>query len=1328
MSSEFRVKIDKVAVSESDRKITVYCYFEPVDATQEQKDAFRNGLARRTGFPELNVVFLEKAQAPDAAPVPDAAPAPDDTQIAAPEAGNYVAEPDDQGGYDTPPPLPPEPPEDIDAAGGMSETALEPSGETAETAIEFANGTVPADAGAAEGPAYTEETRTDAETADIRNTAHTQAVEVETVTVNFSAAEYEKEVEALARADSQNHRYFGEGGSGGGYAQRSPGAGFYNGKGDGKRNKKTRITPPEGTEPPKDRNGNVILIGKDFDVPTVRMADISADSGYVGLEGRVFKYETKKLSSGSFIAIISVTDESYSVVAKFFFQAEDLEYVDGFFKKNKYVRMYGEAALDKFTHELTVMAKAIIAAKHEERMDDAEKKRVELHLHTLMSAVDAITRPGELMDTLIRWGWGACAITDHGVVQGYSEITSIYKDYKKKHPEHEFKFIYGCEAYLCHQTPDMSPEEAKKLPTYHCIILVKNYTGLKNLYQLITKSNLDYYHKRPRMPKFEIDAHREGLILSPACSLGELYDAVINGESDERLMEIGSWYDYFEIQPTGNNMYLVREGTVDSEEDIKRFNLKMIEIADRLGKPVVATCDVHYLRPGDAIYREVLQAGQGYDDYMNQPPVYLRTTKEMLAEFEYLGDRAQEIVVDNTIKIADMIEKILPVPKGNYPPSIPGSDETLRTSAYEKAKAIYGDPLPELVEKRLTRELDAIIGNGYSIMYIIAKELVAESARNGYQVGSRGSVGSSLAAYMAGITEVNSLPAHYRCDCGYLEFHENEGYDCGFDMPKKTCPKCGKELIRDGFDIPFETFLGFNGDKVPDIDLNFASDDQPNAHKYTEVLFGKGKVFRAGTVTGLAEKNARGYVLKYLERSGKTASNAEIDRLASGFEGVKKTTGQHPGGIIVVPRDRDIHDFTPVQHPADKPDSDTITTHFEFKYLHDTLLKLDILGHEGPEMLKLLENYTGVDSRSVDINDDYMLSIFSSPDALKMDMSKVKINMPLGTYGVPELGTNFVIKMLMETRPKKVSELVRISGLSHGTDVWSGNVQTLIESGTCTLSEAICCRDDIMLYLINKGLDKLMSFTIMEKVRKGKGLTPEWEEEMRAHNVPEWYIESCNKIKYMFPKAHAVAYVILSLRIAWFKVYRPDAYYAARFSLKIDDFDGANMLHGLDRLYARMSAMNLLNTGSDAMAGDDDGGSGFDDFGDNDDSDDDSGSGDLSAKDKSQAAVYYLLVELYARGLKFLPIDIYESDAKNFVPTPDGIRPPIGCLQGVGTSAAESIVNESRRRKARGEKYISIDDFQASTGANKSVVEALKSEGCLAGLPETNQVSLFDLF
>ncbi len=1340
MDSEFRVRIEKVTVKDKDRRIIVYCYYEPADAGEEEKTSFCRKLAERSGFEALEVVFLNEknedgsdaGHAGDGVnggeeDIDDGRPLPDDGDYSGPEPAEFAPAGDDGSAAFA---------DVFDAGAGAGGRDEYGSGN------EDPNPSRNQDPSQIHDPSQNHEqnhnqnnnqnqSQNQSQNDHVTETGYPNDTESgdgyrtyeddpNTVSVDFSIAEYEKEQEALMRADRNKGYYGGREGYGDAPYKRGPGAGFYNGKGDGKRNKKTRIAPQDGEEPRKDVYGKTILLGRDFDEKPIKMTDVSADSGYVSLRGRVFAYESKKLSSGSYIALISVTDETNSVVSKFFFQPEDLEYVNDFFKKNKYIRLYGEAGLDKFSHELTVMAKAVIASDRVMRSDGAEKKRVELHLHTLMSAVDAITRPGELMETLSRWEWNSCAITDHGVVQGYSELTKIYREkYAKSMPG--FKIIYGCEAYLCDQTPGMPEEEAKKLPSYHMVILARNVTGLKNLYSLISKSNLDYYHKRPRMPRFEVEAHREGLILSAACSLGEFYDAVIRGESDERLVDIASWYDYLEIQPTGNNMYLVREGTVDSEEDIRNFNRKVIEIADRAGRPVAATCDVHYLNPEDSIYREVMQAGQGYDDYMNQPPVYLRTTGEMLEEFAYLGDRAYEVVVENTNMIADLIEKISPVPQGFYPPSIPGSDETLRNSAYEKARSIYGDPLPEIVEKRLERELNAIIGNGYSIMYITAKELVAESARNGYQVGSRGSVGSSLAAYMAGITEVNSLPAHYRCPgCGYLEFHENEGYDCGFDMPEKNCPECGGKLIRDGYDIPFETFLGFNGDKVPDIDLNFASDDQPNAHRYTEVLFGKGKVFRAGTVSGLAEKNARGYVLKYLERSGKTASNAEINRLAAGFEGVKKTTGQHPGGIIVIPGDKDILDFSPVQHPADKANSDTVTTHFEFKYLHDTILKLDILGHEGPEMLKLLENYTGLDSTAVDINDEKMLSLFSSAGALGMNMDMVRIDMSLGTYGIPELGTNFVIKMLKDTRPTKVSELVRISGLSHGTDVWTGNAETLIQNHVCTLSEAICCRDDIMLYLINKGLEKKMAFSIMEKVRKGKGLTPEWETEMRAHDVPEWYIESCNKIKYMFPKAHAVAYVILSLRIAWFKLYRPEAYYAARFSLKIDDFDGANMLYGHEKMYARMSAMNLLS--ADAEISDDD----------SEQPDDDSGtradSGSLTDKAKSQAAIYYLLVEFYARGLKFLPVDIYESDARYFVPAAGGIRPPIACLQGVGAAAADGISREARRRVAAGERFLSIDDFSVSTGANKAVVEILKAEGCLDGLPESNQMSLFDMF
>lgn len=820
-----------------------------------------------------------------------------------------------------------------------------------------------------------------------------------------------------------------------------------------------------------------------------------------------------------------------------------------------------------------------------------------------------------------------------------------------------------------------------------------------------------------------IEAHREGLIIGSACSEGELFDAVLHEEPEEQLEKIAVFYDYLEIQPLENDMYLVREGVVESLDTVKKINQHIVALGDKLGKMTAATCDVHFLNPEDAIYRSVLQAAQGFRDADNQPPLYLRTTEEMLKEFEYLGDRAYEIVVENTRKIADQIEVIRPVPDGFYPPVIEGSDETLRTSCYEKAHLIYGETLPEILETRLEKELNSIINNGYSIMYITAKELVAESARNGYQVGSRGSVGSSVAAFMAGITEVNSLPAHYRCDkCHYYEFHENEGFDCGFDMPEKICPNCGTPLIRDGYDIPFETFLGFKGDKVPDIDLNFASADQPNAHKYTEVLFGKGKVFRAGTIAGLADKSARGYVLKYLQERGKQASNAEINRLASGFEGVRKTTGQHPGGIIVIPRDKEIYDFTPVQHPAEKENSDTITTHFDYHFLHDNILKLDILGHDGPAMLKLLEEYTGINSLTVDINDHDMLSLFNSSKALGLKEELLKKPIPLGTLGIPEMGTNFVTKMLLETKPSSISELVRISGLSHGTDVWNGNAQTLIKEGTCTLSQAICCRDDIMLYLINKQLDKKMSFDIMESVRKGKGLKPEWEAAMKEHEVPQWYIDSCKKIKYMFPKAHAVAYVTLSLRIAWYKLYQPVAYYAARFSLKLDDFDGASMIHGLDRMYGKMAVLNLINGPDDADLGDDV----------ENDPDDESGAsgkkGDISAKDKAQAALYSLLVEMYARGIEFLPVDIYQSDAKYFKPENGAIRPPIAAFQGVGEAAAMSIVKERNRRLENHERFLSVEDIQMSAGVNKNVIETLRAEGCFEGLPDTNQMSLFDMF
>ncbi len=1125
------------------------------------------------------------------------------------------------------------------------------------------------------------------------------------VTVSFSIDEYERAQQKNILAAPRTEKY-AKNGSGG-----------YSNRGDGRFSKKKRLTPPEGEELRRDSNGNTIYIGSEITSPVSKMSEIDAFSGYVAVAGKIFRFEHKQIPSGSYIAMIEMTDNTYSVSVKFYFEEFDKKFVCDTFKEGRYITVYGETSNDRFKGELTIMAKSITEYKPIFRQDNAPVKRVELHLHTNMSAQDGLTRPDDLVKQLVKWGHEAVAITDHGTAQAYPTMFNAMKKATPKGGQDALKLIYGCECYLCDRTPDMTDEQARKLPSWHCIILVKDLVGLKNLYKLISYSNLKYYHKRPRMPRFEIEAHREGLIIGSACSEGELFNAVMKGEPEEELDRIASFYDYLEIQPLENNMYLVREGLMESLNDVAAVNRHILEIGDRIGKMTVATCDVHFLNPEDAIYRSVLQAAQGYKDADSQPPLYLRTTEEMLDEFEYLGDRAYEVVVENTRTIADMIEKIRPVPDGFYPPVIEGSDEKLRTSCYEKAGQIYGEKLPENVEARLEKELNSIINNGYSVMYITAKELVAESARNGYQVGSRGSVGSSIAAYMAGITEVNSLPAHYRCDkCHYYEFHENEGYDCGFDMPPKTCPNCGTPLIRDGYDIPFETFLGFNGDKVPDIDLNFASADQPNAHKYTEVLFGKGNVFRAGTIAGLADKSARGYVLKYLQERGKTVSNAEINRLASGFEGVRKTTGQHPGGIIVIPRDKEIYDFTPVQHPAEKENSDTVTTHFDYHFLHDNILKLDILGHDGPAMLRLLEEYTGISSLGVDINDPEMLSLFNSSDALKLNNDMLKRPIPLGTLGIPEMGTGFVTKMLMETKPSTISELVRISGLSHGTDVWNGNAQDLIKSGTCTLSQAICCRDDIMLYLINKGLEKKMSFDIMESVRKGKGLKPEWEAAMKEHGVPDWYIDSCKKIKYMFPKAHAVAYVTLSLRIAWYKLYQPLAYYAARFSLKLDDFDGASMLHGIDKMYGRMAVLNLINVSDDDMDQ-------YDSEGD-DDSETRSSknkSGDLSAKDKAQAALYNLLAEMYARGIEFLPVDIYKSDPVFFRPESGKIRPPLSAFQGVGAAAAMSIA------AVRDRKFMSVEDIQQRAGVNKSVIETLRAEGCFEGMPDTNQMSLFDM-
>ena len=762
----------------------------------------------------------------------------------------------------------------------------------------------------------------------------------------------------------------------------------------------------------------------------------------------------------------------------------------------------------------------------------------------------------------------------------------------------------------------------RKLPSYHAIILAKDLVGLKNLYKLVSYSHLDYFYKKPRILKSIYRKHSEGLILGSACEAGELYRAIVAGKTEEEIEKIANDYDYLEIQPLGNNQFMVRNGTVQDEEGLKEINKKIVELGEKLNKLVVATCDVHFMDPQDEIYRRILMAGQGYDDADEQAPLYLRTTDEMLNEFSYLGDeKAYEVVVTNTNKIADMCEKISPISPEKCPPHIEGCEETIKTIAFTKAHELYGNPLPKIVQERLDKELNSIIKNGFSVMYIIAQKLVWKSNEDGYIVGSRGSVGSSFVANMTGITEVNSLPPHYRCpNCKYSDF-KDYGYACGFDLPDKDCPKCGTKMVKDGIDIPFETFLGFNGDKEPDIDLNFSGEYQAKAHKYTEVIFGKGTTFKAGTVGTVADKTAFGYVKKYYEERGIPVNNAEVERISVGCTGVKRTTGQHPGGIIVVPKGREIFEFTPVQHPADDPTSDIITTHFDYHSIDQNLLKLDILGHDDPTMIRMLYDITGIDPTKVPLDDKETMSIFSSTEAL--GVSPEQINSKVGSYGVPEFGTKFVRGMLVDTKPTTFDELIRISGLSHGTDVWLGNAQSLIEEGTVTLNEAICCRDDIMIYLMKKGVPPNPAFKIMETVRKGKALKDKekWAEYvalMKENNVPDWYIKSCEKIKYMFPKAHAAAYVTNAFRIAWYKVHMPAAYYTAYFTIRADAFDSDIMCHGVEKVKNKMKEIELQGNAA-------------------------------TNKDKDMYGTLEIVLEMYERGIKFLPIDLYKSHATKFL-------------------------------------------------------------------------------
>ena len=1229
-----------------------------------------------------------------------------------------------------------------------------------------------------------------------------------------------------------------------------------------------------------------ILFGKEFTGTPVKIVDTKIPGESVIVEGNIFNIEPREIKGEKYIVSFDITDKSDSTTVKFFVKRSvfDNELKDKI-KKDAYLRVQGEVQFDKYAKEINIMAKAIMTAQAPPpRMDTAEEKRVELHLHTQMSSMDGVTPVKTYIKRAIDWGHKAIAITDHGVVQAFPDAMNAAD-------KSDLKVIYGVEAYLiddlgnavfsprgqnlddtyvvfdiettglskekemiteigavkvadgkiidrfstfvnpqrpisaeitkltgitddmvkdaptienvlpeflkfCEDTVlvahnasfdtgfiriaaeraglgelhhtivdtlelarallpelnkhkldivcehlgvtlnghhravndaeataevfikflDMLAEKKiftldeinvlasrtvnyKKLRAYHAIILVKNYTGLRNLYELVSMAHIDYFFRRPRIPKSKFMQMREGLILGSACEAGELYRALLDGEPKQRIEELVHFYDYLEIQPLGNNKFMIdspRVENIHSMEDIKNMNRKIVELGETYGKPVVATCDVHFIDPDDAAFRKIIMAAEGFSDADNQPPLYFRTTDEMLAEFDYLGEeKAREVVITNTNLIADQIEKIKPIPDETFPPKIEGADEQLRQICMDKAHSIYGDPLPPLVQERLETELNSIISNGYAVLYIIAQKLVWKSVADGYLVGSRGSVGSSFAANMAGITEVNSLPPHYVCpNCKYSDFDSElvksfameEASGC--DMPDMNCPKCGTLMHKDGHDIPFQTFLGFEGDKEPDIDLNFSGEYQQTAHAYTEELFGVGHVFKAGTIGTLADKTAYGFVKKYFDEREITAHNAEITRLMNGCTGVKRTTGQHPGGLMVVPSDHNIYEFCPIQRPANDVNSTVTTTHFDYHSISGRLLKLDLLGHDDPTVIRMLYDLTGVNPQTVPLGDPATMSLFESPEAL--GVTAEDIGCETGTLGIPEFGTKFVRGMLLDTKPKTFADLLRISGLSHGTDVWLGNAQTLIENGTITLKETISTRDSIMIYLINKGVDKKKSFKIMEKVRKGKGLTDEDIADMKAANVPDWYIESCQKIKYMFPKAHAAAYVMMAFRIAYFKINYPEAYYATYFTVRAcDDFDYSCMCKGMDVAKAAMREIHAKGM-------------------------------EATAKDKAKMTVLELIVEFYARGFKFLPIDLYKSDSRKFIVTEEGLIPPFNSLQGLGINAAQSIVDG----REAGE-FHTIEELKERTSLGRSLIDLLKENGVLNGIPETNQLSLF---
>ena len=1064
------------------------------------------------------------------------------------------------------------------------------------------------------------------------------------------------------------------------------------------------------------------------------ISELSFDSGNVTVWGDIIKFEVKDTKRGVYkILTFDITDYTSSVTVKVFAEKAEVDRVAEKIQQAKTLMVKGNYRDDKFTSEYMITPDSIQTVLNAEKEDHAEKKRVELHLHTSFSEMDAISSPKALINRAIKWGHRAIAVTDHGVVQALPEAYNAAKG--------KIKLILGMEGYLVddEKYPDFMNMKTNQYKRHHVILLVKEDTSLdesipkeerkygrKNLYEMISHSNIKTFKTRPLIPKSMLAQKRDGLIIGSACEQGELYQAILEEKSDEELEKIASFYDYLEIQPNGNNAFMLRTSSeeyvknkkgeekknlhwkVNTEEDLININKKIIALADKLGKLTVATGDVHFLDEKDAKFRAIIMASKGFDDADNQAPLYFKTTEEMLEDFAWAGDRARELVIDNPNKIADSVmDNIPPIPPGTFQPHIDGANEELTEKCWNMAKELYGDPVPEYVAQRLQRELDSIIGHGFGVLYVIAKRLVEESERNGYLVGSRGSVGSSLAAHFGGISEVNPLAPHYYCKkCKHSEFFLKGEYGSGFDLPPKDCPECGNPMKRDGHEIPFETFLGFDGDKEPDIDLNFSGEYQSRSHRYTEELFGKEYVFKAGTMATVADKTAYGYVMKYLDEREQLSGTpkAEIDRLTVGCTGIKRTTGQHPGGMVVVPDKYTVEDFTPIQYPSNDEKKGTSTTHFDFKNsLHDTLLKLDELGHDNPTLYKYLEDSTGIPVMDVDLSDPKLYQLITSTDPI--GVSPEDIDCTTGTLAIPEMGTPFVIGMLVEAQPKTFADLLQISGLSHGTDVWLGNAQELIQNGTCTISQVIGCRDDIMTHLIHvtedyerrtgkeSPLSKKDCFKIMEYTRKGKAPKelPPYEDAMKTIGVEQWYIDSCYKIKYMFPKAHAAAYVIAALRLAWYKIYYPIHFYSAYFTVRGGDIDAVAAVAGKAAVKKKME--EIKNKGNDK-----------------------------TAKEEGTYVVLQIVIEMLARGIEFLPVDIYKSDWRVYKIEDGKIRLPFSAIAGVGETAAKAI---SDAVHDGGGEFISCDDLMARAHIGASVVDSLRECGALGDLPDSNQISLF---